>query len=220
MANTVLVTGANRGIGLELCRQLAARGDHVIAACRSASEALQTLDVRVIAGVDVSSDHSISALGNELGDTRLDWLINNAGILSAQGLSSLDFEAMELQYRINALGPLRVTAALLPNLSSGSKIGIVTSRMGSIDDNTSGGHYGYRMSKVAVNMAGMSLSRDLADDGIAVGLLHPGMVATDMTGGRGIPSEQAARGLIQRMDALSLSNTGSFWHAEGMQLPW
>jgi NAD(P)-dependent dehydrogenase (short-subunit alcohol dehydrogenase family) len=113
-----------------------------------------------------------------------------------------------------------VTAALLPNLSSGSKIGIVTSRMGSIDDNTSGGHYGYRMSKVAVNMAGMSLSRDLADDGIAVGLLHPGMVATDMTGGRGIPAEQAARGLIQRMDALSLSNTGSFWHAEGMQLPW
>ena len=220
MVNTVLVTGANRGIGLELCRQLAARGDHVIAACRNASEALQTLDVRVIAGVDVSSDHSISTLRNELGDTRLDWLVNNAGILSAQGLSSLDFEAMELQYRINALGPLRVTAALLPNLSRGSKIGIVTSRMGSIDDNTSGGHYGYRMSKAAVNMAGMSLSRDLADDGIAVGLLHPGMVATDMTGGRGIPAEQAARGIVQRMDALSLSNTGSFWHAEGMQLPW
>ena len=220
MVNTVLVTGANRGIGLELCRQLAARGDHVIAACRSVSESLQTLGVRVIDGVDVSSDGSVASLKNELGNTRLDWLVNNAGVLSAQGLNSLDFDAMEFQYQINALGPLRVTEALLPNLSKGSKIGIVTSRMGSIEDNTSGGHYGYRMSKAAVNMAGMSLARDLAQAGIAVGLLHPGMVATEMTGGRGIPTEQSARGLIQRMDALSLANTGSFWHAEGMQLPW
>ena len=220
MANTVLVTGANRGIGLELCRQLASRGDQVIAACRSVSKALQALQVRVIAGVDVSFDQSVASLNKELGNTRLDWLINNAGVLSAQSLSSLDFEAMEYQYRINALGPLRVTAALLPNLAAGSKIGIITSRMGSIEDNTSGSHYGYRMSKAAVNMAGMSLARDLAESGIAVGLLHPGMVATDMTGGRGISSEQSARGLIQRMDELSLANTGSFWHAEGMQLPW
>ena len=220
MVNTVLITGANRGIGLELCRQLASRGDRVIAACRSVSKALQALEVRVVTGVDVSSDQSVASLKEELGDTRLDWLINNAGVLSAQSLSSLDFEAMEYQYRINALGPLRVTAALLPNLAEGSKIGIITSRMGSIEDNTSGSHYGYRMSKAAVNMAGMSLARDLAESGIAVGLLHPGMVATDMTGGRGISSEQSARGLIQRMDALSLTNTGSFWHAEGMQLPW
>lgn len=220
MVNTVLVTGANRGIGFELCRQLASRGDQVIATCRGDSDALRALEINVVTGVDVSSDESVASLRNELGNTRLDWLINNAGVLSAQSLDRLDFDAMEYQYRINALGPLRVTAALLPNLSRGSKIGIVTSRMGSIEDNTSGGHYGYRMSKAAVNMAGMSLARDLAEDGIAVGLLHPGMVATDMTGGRGIPTEQSVRGLIQRMDALKLANTGSFWHAEGMLLPW
>jgi NAD(P)-dependent dehydrogenase (short-subunit alcohol dehydrogenase family) len=92
--------------------------------------------------------------------------------------------------------------------------------MGSIDDNTSGGYYGYRMSKAAVNMAGMSLSRDLKDRGIAVALLHPGMVATEMTGGQGVPVEQAASGLIARMDELELSSTGTFWHAEGERLPW
>ncbi len=118
------------------------------------------------------------------------------------------------------MGPLRVTHALIANLSQGSKVGIVTSRMGSIDDNSSGGYYGYRMSKAAANMAGVSLARDLEDRGIAVGLLHPGMVATEMTGNNGVPVSQAAAGLILRMDQLNLENTGSFWHAEGELLPW
>lgn len=220
MTIKVLVTGANRGIGLELCRQLAARGEHVIAVCRRANDDLRALDVRVIEGVDVGSDESVDQLRNQLATENLDWLINNAGILSVESLDSLDFGAMEQQFRINALGPLRVTAALLPNLLRGAKVGIITSRMGSIDDNTSGSHYGYRMSKAAVNMAGMSLARDLKESGIAVSLIHPGMVATDMTGGRGVSPVQSAGGIIDRMEALDISDTGSFWHAQGERLPW
>jgi len=218
--NRVLVTGANRGIGLELCRQLSTRGDEPVAVCRQSSAALEALNIQVIEGIDVAVAEGAKALSSHLADLPLDWLINNAGILSVSSLDNLDFEGMERQFRVNTLGPLRITSALLPNLSAGSKVGIVTSRMGSIDDNTSGGSYGYRMSKAAVNMAGMSLSRDLKDRGIAVALLHPGMVATEMTGMRGIPPEKAASGLIARMDELELSSTGTFWHAEGERLPW
>jgi NAD(P)-dependent dehydrogenase (short-subunit alcohol dehydrogenase family) len=218
--NTVLITGANRGIGLELSRQLLARGDEVIAVCRNASDALRVLDVRVMSGIDVSSTESVNSLRDQLADVELDWLINNAGILSVETLGSLDFSSIERQFRVNALGPLRVTEALLANLSAVSKVGILTSRMGSIEDNTSGSYYGYRMSKAAVNMAGMSLARDLKERVVAVALLHPCMVATEMTGGQGIPAERAAAGLIARMDALNTTNSGSFWHAEGEQLPW
>lgn len=218
--NKVLITGANRGIGLELCRQLLARGDEVIAVCRTVSSELKSMNLRVIEGIDVGANESIRSLQSLEGLEGLDWLINNAGILSVESLDKLDFDAMEQQFRVNALGPLRVTTALLPKLGSGSKVGIITSRMGSVEDNTSGGYYGYRMSKAAVNMAGMSLARDLQQRGIAVALLHPGMVATDMTGGQGVTPEHSASGLIQRMDTLDMSHTGSFWHAEGEELPW
>lgn len=218
--NKVLVTGANRGIGLELCRQLTLRGDEVVAVCRQASDPLRSLSLRIIDGVDVNDSDSVNTLSATLAGMKLDWLINNAGILSVESLDSLDFDAMERQFKVNSLGPLRVTAALLPNLGTGSKVGIITSRMGSVEDNTSGGYYGYRMSKAAVNMAGMSLARDLKEQNIAVALLHPGMVATDMTGGRGVTPEHSASGLIQRMDTLDLERSGVFWHAEGEQLPW
>ncbi len=218
--NKILITGANRGIGLELCRQLAARGDEVIAVCRTASQALAELNVRVLDGVDVTDAASVDSLQSRLGSESLDWLINNAGILSVETLDNLNFNAMERQFRVNSLGPLRVTAALSANLAKGSKVGIITSRMGSIEDNTSGKYYGYRMSKAAVNMAGMCLARDLKDQGVAVALLHPGMVATDMTGGQGVTPEHSAKGIIQRMDALDMDTSGSFWHAEGESLPW
>jgi len=216
----VLVTGANRGIGLELCRQLSERGDEVIAVCRSGSAELSALDLRIIEEVDVSSAESVAGLKDELGDEHIDWLINNAGILAVETLANLDFETMEQQFRVNSLGPLRVTTALSGNLAGGSKVGIITSRMGSIDDNTSGSYYGYRMSKAAVNMAGVSLAHDLRDQGIAVALLHPGMVATEMTGRQGIPPAESAAGLIQRMDELDIAGSGGFWHANGERLPW
>ena len=216
----ILISGANRGIGLELCRQLIGRGDEPIAVCRSVSSELSSLNIRVIENIDVSSDVSVSLLARQLANEDIDWLINNAGILTVENLDNLDFDAIEQQFRVNAMGPLRVTAALSGNLSRGSKVGIVTSRMGSITDNTSGSYYGYRMSKAAVNMAGASLAHDMREQGVAVALLHPGMVATEMTGRQGIPPQDAAKGLIQRMDELDISNSGGFWHANGESLPW
>ena len=217
----VIVTGGNRGIGLQLCIQLHARGDEVIAVCRSSSQELSQLGVRVIEGIDVSDGDNVTALANELAGESIDILINNAGILRSDKLESVDYDVMLEQYRVNTLGPLRVTQALLPNLHDGSKVAIVTSRVGSIEDNSSGNNYGYRVSKTAVNMVGMNLSHDLKAKGIAVILLHPGYVRTDMTGGGGGTSpEDSAKGLIERIDELDLENTGGFWHAEGYRLPW
>ena len=218
---TALVTGANRGIGLELARQLDERGDEVIAVCRSSSGELDGLGVEVVEGVDVTSEASVRDLAGRLEGRALDVLVNNAGVLSKQTLDDLDFDGIRRQFEVNSLGPLRLTAALLPGLREGSKVAIVTSRMGSIEDNTSGGSYGYRMSKAAVNMAGRSLAEDLKGRGIAVVLLHPGFVRTGMTGGQGLidPPESAA-GLLQRIDELSMETTGTFRHANGERLPW
>lgn len=219
--STALVTGANRGIGLELCRQLAERGNRVIAVCRKAGPELERLGVQVEQGVDVADASSIEALARRLQGTSLDLLINNAGVLDHVGLDHLDFAAIQRQFEVNALGPLRVTSALLPLLSKGSKIAIVSSRMGSIGDNTSGSSYGYRMSKAAVNAAGRSLARDLALRGIAVVILHPGFVRTRMTGQNGmVDPPEAARGLLARIDELTLETTGRFLHANGEELPW
>ncbi len=217
---TVLITGCNRGIGLQLCTQYSARGDDVIAVVRTSNPELDALPVRVITGVDVGDGASMSVLKDAIGDQNIDILLNNAGILRGDSLESLDFEAMEEQFRINTLGPLRVTEALLPNLGSGSKLAIVSSRVGSIEDNTSGGYYGYRASKTAVNQIGMNLKHDLAPRGISVALLHPGLVATEMTGGQGITPKESAQGLINRIDDLNSENSGGFWHAEGYSLPW
>ncbi|MCB1309965.1 MAG: SDR family oxidoreductase [Leptospiraceae bacterium] len=218
--STVLITGANRGIGLELTRQLQKRGDQVIGVCRQTSSALAATGARVIEGIEVGSDDSVRGLSSALGDTRIDVLINNAGILRREGLDQLDFQSIREQFEINSLGPLRVTAALLAHLKQGSKVIIITSRMGSIADNTSGGYYGYRMSKAAVNMAGVSLAHDLKGRGISVGILHPGMVATEMTGKNGIPPEESAQGLIARIDALNEARSGHFYHQNGEELPW
>jgi len=218
---TVVVTGANRGIGLELCRQLAARGDKVIGVCRHSSDELQALGVDVIVGVDVADNAAMAKLTDGIGEQSVDVLVNNAGILRSESLGDIDYDDMLRQYEVNALGPLRVTEALLGNLVAGSKIAIITSRVGSIADNSSGGNYGYRASKAAVNMIGTNLMHDLRPRGIAVALLHPGYVATDMTAGQGLTTTQnSAAGLIDRIDELSLENSGSFWHAEGYELPW
>ena len=214
------MTGCNRGIGLELVRQLTARGDEVLAVCRQSSSELDATGAEIVAGVDVGQGADMQKLKDAVGDRKIDVLLNNAGILRRDSLGELDYEGMIEQYRVNTLGPLRVTEALLENLREGSKLVIVTSRVGSIEDNASGGHYGYRASKTAVNQVGTNLKIDLEPRGIAVALLHPGLVATDMTGGQGIDPVVSAEGLIQRIDELSLENSGSFWHAEGYELPW
>ncbi|MEO0996470.1 MAG: SDR family oxidoreductase [Pseudomonadota bacterium] len=217
---TVLVTGSSRGIGLELSRQYRARGDTVLAVCREPTAALRELDVRVIGGVDVADDSGVATLPARLDGVTLDVLVNNAGILQSDRLDSIDYATMRRQFEVNTLGPLKVTRALLGCLADAAKVAIVSSRVGSIADNGSSNNYGYRASKAAVNMIGKNLSLDLAPRGIAVALLHPGLVATEMTGGNGIEPQAAAAGLIERIDELTLERTGTFWHAEGYELPW
>ena len=218
---TALVTGSNRGIGLSLVKLLKARGNTVIAACRHETPELAALGVEVASGVDVTSDESVNLLAEKLKGRRLDLLINNAGALSVERLEGLDFSAIQRQMEVNAYGPLRVTQKLAALLARGSKVALITSRMGSIGDNGSGSYYGYRMSKAALNAAGKSLAIDLSARGVWVAILHPGMVKTEMTGGHGnVEPADAARGLLARIDALSSENTGTFWHANGEVLPW
>jgi NAD(P)-dependent dehydrogenase (short-subunit alcohol dehydrogenase family) len=217
---TVLITGCNRGIGLQLVRQYIDRGDDVIAVCRKASDELEAAGAEIIEGVDVADGDAVAKLARTLGDRHIDILLNNAGILRSDSFGDIDYDAMLEQYRVNTLGPLRVVEALADNLAKGSKIAIVTSRVGSIEDNGSGGNYGYRASKTAVNQVGMNLKHEFEPRGVAVALLHPGLVATDMTGGNGIEPAKAASGLIERIDDLTLEKSGGFWHAEGYRLPW
>ena len=217
---TALITGANRGIGLELAKQLQQKGYHVIAACRKASQQLQKLKCQIEENFDVTNAASIKNLADELSNQKIDLLINNAGLLQGMTLENLDYDSILQQFEVNALGPLRVAENFIPLMANDSKLVIITSRMGSITDG-SGEQYGYRISKTAVNMVGSCLAHDLKGKGIAVALLHPGYVRTDMTGGSGfINADESARGLIARIEELNLKNSGSFWHMDGTELPW
>ncbi|WP_286222135.1 SDR family oxidoreductase [Marinobacter apostichopi] len=218
---TVVITGANRGIGLELTRYYAGEGCDVIGVCREASAELTAAAARVIEGIDVTKDAGVDKLMDALAGERIDLLINNAGLLQDEKLGSIDFDSIRIQMEINAYAPLRVTEALVSQIPSGGKIANITSRMGSIADNDSGGRYGYRASKAALNAFGKSLAMDLKPRGIAVAQLHPGYVQTRMVNFGGlITPEESAKGLAARIEGLNLENTGSFWHSNGEALPW
>lgn len=221
MSHNVVITGTNRGIGLAFCKRYLQLGYNVYAVCRKAGPDLPNLNVTVVDGVDVSDPEGIERLRTAMHDIPIDLLINNAGILGKEVLGSIDYEIMEKVFSVNALAPLRVTEALLANMGPGAKIALITSRMGSIEDNTSGRGYDYRMSKAALNMAGKTLAVDLAEEGIPVGIYHPGFVQTDMVGGMGdITPETAADRISERIKELNLNNSGSFWHSNGELLPW
>ena len=222
--SVIVITGANRGIGLSLASQCKAQGHKVVALCRTQSEALCSLDVNVLEGVDVSAPEGLPTLSariRALGISHIDILINNAGILMRQTLDQLNYSDMRAQFEVNALGPLKIIESLSSLLAEGSKVINITSRMGSIEDNTSGGSYGYRMSKAALNMATMSLAHDLKQRGAMACVIHPGYVRTGMTGQRGlIEPDESAAGIIERVKELTMENTGSFWHSNGERLPW
>ena len=222
---TVLITGADRGIGAALARQYRDRGDRTIAACLGDGANLVAEGFEVAPNVDVPDMASLSGLAERLQDTTITILVSNAGAFAPERWREFDYAGMLHVYDVNALGPLRVVDALMPRLAAGSKIGIITSRVGSLSENSSGGLYGYRMSKCAANMLGINLYHELRPHGIAVMLLHPGQVATAMTrgvsgGGDFITPEMSAAGLIEQLDALHSGTPPEFRHSDGTLLPW
>ncbi len=226
MSKVVLITGANRGIGLELSRHYAAQDCEVIAVCRESSEEIEELADQVLSGLDLTDDQStdviLQLLDITLGENgKIDVLINNAGVFHNETLQDMDLDGIRLQFEVNAITPLKITQALSPYLKQGSKVANITSRMGSIEDNGSGGYYGYRASKAALNAFSKSLAIDLKPQGVSVALLHPGFVQTRMVGfGGDISPQQAATGIAQRIEELTLDNSGGFWHSNGESLPW
>lgn len=217
----VVITGANRGIGLALARHYQEENWSVTGICRESSSELKKVATQIIERIDVTQADSVEKLKSQLKGQEIDLLINNAGLLQDEILGSINFDSLQIQMEINAFAPLRVSESLLPNLHEGSKIANITSRMGSIADNDSGGRYGYRASKAAFNALGRSLAIDLKDRGIAVAQLHPGYVKTRMVNFGGlITPEESVLGLAERIENLNLENSGSFWHSNGEELPW
>ncbi|HIB65725.1 MAG TPA: SDR family oxidoreductase [Phycisphaerales bacterium] len=211
----IVVNGANRGIGLEFCRQARQRGHRVTALCRNSSEELETLQVDVVEGVEVTSPPPLEQV------REIDWLILNAGIWADESLENFNFETLKEQFEVNSLGPMRMFFALCHGLHRGSKIGIISSLMGSVAENSSGGRYGYRASKAALNCMGVSLAHDLKSEGIPVALFHPGYVATDMTSFKGtISPKESVEGLFSLMEKLELESSGTFWNYRGEVVPW
>ena len=220
--STYLITGSNRGIGLELCNQIHKRGDEVIATCRRASPELINLGVRIEENIDISSEEAITDLAKKLSGVNLDCIIHNAGIYEFNSLEDFQKKSILRQFEVNALSPIIMTQSLRHLLKRSSKVAFITSRMGSIGDNSSGSSYGYRMSKVALSMGAKSLSIDLLKDEIYVAILHPGLVSTRMTGftRNGINTEESANGILKRIESLNKNNSGTFWHTNGQVLPW
>ena len=220
-----VIIGADRGIAAALVREYRSRGDRVTAVCRDDGASWIEEGVQVIADIDVTSDSAVRRMADQLGSDAIDVLVHVAGVGAFDRWPEFDFGAMLAHYNLNALGPLRVISAVSENLAAGAKVGIVTSRMGSIGDNSSGRMYSYRMSKAAANMLGVNLYHELRSQAVGVMLLHPGTVATDMTkGAKGwdsftTPAESAA-GLARQLDNLNVDTPPEFRHQDGTLLPW
>lgn len=229
---TSLVIGASRGLGRGFVEQLLARGDHVLATVRKEADAEELGELPNQGGrleifqLDVADAASRAAFIDELGDRPIDLLIHNAGIYGTKGLAPGQLPEDEWLdvLHVNSVAPLMVAQALLPNLRASegpATIAFLTSKMGSIGDNGSGGSYLYRSSKAALNAAGYSLALDLAGDDIAVVLLHPGWVATDMGGEQApLDVQQSVEGMIARIGETDASNSGRFVDYAGESIPW
>ncbi|MEM8686507.1 MAG: SDR family oxidoreductase [Pseudomonadota bacterium] len=219
---TICITGPNRGIGLELARQYRTRGDDVLAVVRVPTPELSATGAELFSGVDVSNEQSLVRLARELSGRTIDVLINNAGIFKDRnGLADTSLDAVREEFNVNTIGPLGTVQALSPLLADGGKVAIVSSNLGSIANCARPSGYGYNISKAGVNMVGKMLSLELAPRSIAVLLLHPGWVSTDMTDHEGpVSALESAAGLIREIDALSMETTAAFRSWEGADLPW
>lgn len=223
---TIVITGANRGIGLELARQYEAAGDTVIRAMRGVDKAEPPFGTTM--ALDQTDEDSVAKFAAGLGDMPIDLLINNAGVIgpATQSSTDMDFPGFLSTLDANVLGPLRVTQALLPNLrkAKGAKIAVVSSRMGQLATQGFGGasgHVAYRASKTAVNKVFQCVAADLADEGIAVAMLHPGWVRTDMGGaGADIEVTDSAAGIRRVLADLDVGTSGRFQTYAGEMLDW
>jgi NAD(P)-dependent dehydrogenase (short-subunit alcohol dehydrogenase family) len=224
-AHTVLITGANRGIGLELARQYAAAGWHVIGTARKpdAADDLGALAAKVVQ-LDVTEPASVERMARDLAGTPIDVLINNAGIQPLMWkLDEIDFEAFQRALDVNLTGPVRVTRALLPNLRAArlKRIVNVTTNLSSIAGNTDGGFYGYRESKAGLNMFTKSIAAELGPEGFVCIVLHPGWVKTDLGGPQApLEVEESAAGMLRVIDGLAPADNGTFWTYAGEQMAW
>ncbi len=217
----LVITGGNKGIGLALVQYYLAQGQQVSVICRHSSPELAALNARVYSGVDLADPLQVQAVAAEFAPASVDVLINNAGIFHQESLQDFSPERVMAQFQVNALAPLLLSQSMQPCFKAGSKIAMITSRMGSISDNSSGGYYGYRMAKAALNAGAVSLAKDLKPKQIAVGIYHPGFVQTQMVGFAGdISPEQAAALLAARISELGLHNSGVFYHSNGTELAW
>ena len=224
-SRTVLITGANRGIGLEFARQYSMAGWTVIGTARHPDTATELRELAdKVLQLDVTDPASVDRLRQDLAGTPVDMLINNAGIQPLMWtLSEVDFDAFERSLAVNTLGPVRVTQALLPQLRSGKlrKIVNITTNLGSIAENTDGGFYGYRESKAALNMFTKSLAAELGPEGFICIVLHPGWVKTDL-GSQQAPLQvdESVRGMRNVIDRLSPADNGTFRTFSGEQMAW
>ncbi|PPR11443.1 MAG: C-factor [Alphaproteobacteria bacterium MarineAlpha11_Bin1] len=217
----VLITGGETGLGLELTRAYSAAGDIVSVICRESSAELDALAPHVnYAKADVRDPGVIDQVAKEIGHTPIDILINNAGIMIKDDINKIDLAALRLQFEVNALGPLNIVLAFQQLLHTGSRVINISSRLGSIDDNETGDDYGYRMSKAAQNMLTSNLSIQLRKKGVCVVALHPGIVATGMTGGFGTPAAKVANDLKITIEGLDERFTGKFFDRFGKEIPW
>lgn len=221
MKKTVVITGANRGIGLAMTEVFKSQGHLVYALCRNSSDELNNLGVHVITNIDVATTQGIKNMKKALSGIGIDILVCNAGILRDESLADINLNTIREQFEVNALAPLNIVDTLQCNLNLDGKVAMITSRMGSIADNESGGRYGYRMSKAALNAAAMSLSKDLYSQDVSVGIYHPGYVQTDMVNNNGdISANEAAVKIVDLIHELTLKETGVFKHSNGQILPW
>ena len=228
-SHSALITGANRGIGLEFTKQYAADGWKVLACCRQpqSAVALQALaaahsNVEILA-LDVADFEQIDVLALQLKDTAIDVLINNAGVYPSSSFGDVDYNDWAEGFKINSMAPLKMAEAFVQHVTRSQlkKIATLSSKMGSLDDNTSGDSYSYRSSKVAVNMVMKSLSIDLKPYGISVVTLHPGWVQTDMGGQNALVSATTSvTGLRSVIEHLNLANTGKFIAYDGKEIAW
>lgn len=225
-SGTVLITGANRGIGLAMAREFSAAGYQVIGTSRSLERSTELGETGArIVQLDVTDQASVDAMARALDGVAIDIVINNAGIAGrdSRDLAQLDVDTMKLTLDVNTLGPLRVIQALYPNVESGQRklFANISSMMGSNTLNTWGCCAGYRASKAALNAINTTLAQDFGKQGMTFVVFHPGYVKTDMNEGRGnITPEQSAIGLLAVISKLTPADNGKFYDWQGKEMPW